>query len=170
MFSFPLDIYPKVEFLDPRVVLFLGASVLFLSWLIGEDSDAGRDWGQEEKGTTEDEMAGWHHWLDGCEFEWTPGAGDGQGGLVCCNSWVRKESDTTERLNWTILFPTVVIPFYIPISSTQGIPFSSYPYQHLLFLSFLIITIPTGVRLYFLVTFFLLRLLAIFLNSLILFV
>ena len=71
------------------------------SWLIGKDSDAGRDWGQEEKGTTEDEMAGWHHRLDGHEFEWTPGVGDGQGGLVCCNSWSRKESDTTERLNWT---------------------------------------------------------------------
>ena len=64
-------------------------------------TDAGRDWGQEEKGTTEDEMAGWHHWLDGRESEWTPGVGDGQGGLVCCSSWGRKESDTTERLNWT---------------------------------------------------------------------
>ena len=73
------------------------------SWLIGKDSDAGRDWGQEEKGTTEDEMAGWHHWLDGRESEWTPGVGDGQGGLACCNSWGRKESDTTERLNWTEL-------------------------------------------------------------------
>ena len=73
------------------------------SWLIGKDSDAGRDWGQEEKGMTEDEMAGWHHWLDGREFEWTPGVGDGQGGLACCNSWGRKESDTTERLNWTEL-------------------------------------------------------------------
>ena len=71
------------------------------SWLIGKDPDAGRDWGQEEKGTTEDEMAGWHHRLDGHEFEWTPGVGDGQGGLACCNSWGHKESDTTERLNWT---------------------------------------------------------------------
>ena len=71
------------------------------SWLIGKDSDAGKDWGQEEKGTTEDEMAGWHHGLNGCEFEWTPGVGDGQGGLACCDSWGRKESDTTERLNWT---------------------------------------------------------------------
>ena len=71
------------------------------SWLIGKDSDAGRDWGQEEKGTTEDEMAGWHHWLDGRESEWTPGVGDGQGGLACCDSWGRKESDMTERLNWT---------------------------------------------------------------------
>ena len=73
------------------------------SWLIGKDSDAGRDWGQEEKGKTEDEMAGWHHRLDGREFEWTPGVGDGQGGLACCNSWGRKESDTTERLIWSDL-------------------------------------------------------------------
>ena len=71
------------------------------SWLIGKDSDAGRDWGQEEKGMTEDEMAGWHHQLDGHESEWTPWVGDGQGGLVCCNSWGCKESDMTERLNWT---------------------------------------------------------------------
>ena len=71
------------------------------SWLTGKDSDAGRGWGQEEKGTTEDEMAGWHHWLDGPESEWTPGVGDGQGGLACYDSWGRKESDTTEWLNWT---------------------------------------------------------------------
>ena len=69
-------------------------------WLIGKDSDAGRDWGQEEKGTTEDEMAGWHHWLDGCEFEGTPGDGDGQGGLVCWDSWGCKELDMAELLNW----------------------------------------------------------------------
>ena len=73
------------------------------SWLIGKDSDAGRDWGQEEKRTTEDEMAGWHHGLDGRESEWIPGDGDGQGGLACCDSWGRKESDTTEWLNWTEL-------------------------------------------------------------------
>ena len=71
------------------------------SWLTRKDPDAGKDWGQEEKGTTEDEMAGWHHWLKGHGFGWTPGVGDGQGGLACCNSWGRKESDTTERLNWT---------------------------------------------------------------------
>ena len=71
------------------------------SWLIGKDYDPGRDWGQEEKGTTEDEMAGWHHRLDGREFEWTPGVGDGQGGLACWDSWGRKELDTTEWLNWT---------------------------------------------------------------------
>ena len=65
-----------------------------------EKTDAGRDWGQE-KGTTEDEMAGWHHQLDEHEFEWTRGVGDRQGGLVCWDSWGRKESDTTERLNWT---------------------------------------------------------------------
>ena len=72
-------------------------------WLIGKDSDAGRDWGQEEKGMTEHEMAGWHHRLDGREFEWTPGVGDGQGGLECCNSRDHKESDMTEELNWTEL-------------------------------------------------------------------
>ena len=70
------------------------------SWLIGKDADIGRDWGQEEKGTTEDEMAGWHHQLDAHEFEWTPGVGDGQGDLVCCHLWDHKESDMTERLNW----------------------------------------------------------------------
>ena len=70
------------------------------SWLIGKDPDAGRDWGQEEKGMTEDEMAGWHHLLDGREFEWTPGVGDGQGGLTCCDLWGRKELDMTEQLNW----------------------------------------------------------------------
>ena len=74
-----------------------------MNWLIGKDPDAGRDWGQEEKGTTEDGMAGWHHWLDGLESEWTPEVGYGQRGLVCCDSWGRKESDTTERLNWTEL-------------------------------------------------------------------
>ena len=73
------------------------------SWLIGKDSDAGRDWGQEGKGMTEDEMAGWHHWINGREFEWTLGVGDGQGSLVCCNSWGRKESDMNEQLNWTEL-------------------------------------------------------------------
>ena len=61
-------------------------------------------WGQEEKGMTEDEMAGWHHWLDGHESEWTPGVGGGHGGLACCDSWGHKESDTTEWLNWTDRF------------------------------------------------------------------
>ena len=84
------------------------------SWLTGKDSDAGRDWGQEEKGMTEDEMAGWHHRLDVREFEWTLVDGDGQGGLVCCNSWGRKELDTTERLNWIlhcVYVPQLSYPF-----------------------------------------------------------
>ena len=73
------------------------------NWLIQKDPDAGKDWRWEKKGMTEDEMAGGYHWLDGRESEWTPGVGDGQGGLVCCDSWGHKESDTTERLNWTEL-------------------------------------------------------------------
>ena len=71
------------------------------SWLIWKDPDAGKDWGQEGKGTTEDEMVGWHHQLNGHGFGWTPGVGDGQGGLACYSSWGRKELDTTEQLNWT---------------------------------------------------------------------
>ena len=86
------------------------------SWLTGKDSDAGRDWGQEEKGMTEDEMAGWQHWLDGHESEWTLGVDDGQGGLVCCDSWGRKESDTTEQLNWTEL--RLLYPWNFPGKNT----------------------------------------------------
>ena len=71
-------------------------------WLIGKEPDAGKDWGQEEKGMTEDEMVGWHHQLDGHGFGWTPGVGDGQGSLACCGSWGCKESDTTEWLNWKL--------------------------------------------------------------------
>ena len=70
------------------------------SWLIWKDPDAGKHWWQEEKGMIEDEMVGWHHWLNGHEFVWTPGAGDGQGGLVCCSAWHPKDTDTTEWLNW----------------------------------------------------------------------
>ena len=73
------------------------------SQLIGKDPDAGRDWRQEEKGTTEDEMVGWHHWLNGRESEQIPGVGDGQGGLACCSPWGQKESDMSEWLNWTEL-------------------------------------------------------------------
>ena len=69
------------------------------SWLIGKDPDAGRYCGQEEKGTREDEMVPWHHWLNGYGFGWTPGVGDGQGGLACCSSWSLKESEKTEHLN-----------------------------------------------------------------------
>ena len=70
------------------------------TWLTGKDPDAGKAWRREEKGTAEGEMVGRHHRLNGHEFEWTPGAGDGQGGLACCNPWGRRELDTTERLNW----------------------------------------------------------------------
>ena len=70
------------------------------SWLIWKDPDAWKDWGQEEKGTTEDETVGWHHWLNGHGFGWTPGVGDGQVGLACCDSWGHKELHRTEWLNW----------------------------------------------------------------------
>ena len=73
------------------------------NWLTGKDPAAGKDWGQEEKGTTEEEMVGWHQWLNGHEFEQAPRVGDGQGSLVCCSPWGHKESDTTEWLNWTEL-------------------------------------------------------------------
>ena len=110
------------------------------NWLIGKDSDAGRDWGQEEKGTTEDEMAGWHHRLDGRESGWTPGVGDGQGGLVCCDSWGRKESDTTERLNWTESkrVPTSSFPPLLCITlyffSWYYFPHNAYDYLKLSYL------------------------------------
>ena len=76
------------------------------NWFLGKDPDAGKDWSQEEKGTTEDETVGWHHWRDGHEFEQAPGVSDDQGSLVCCSSWVVKDqtrlSDWTE-LNWCLL-------------------------------------------------------------------
>ena len=101
------------------------------SWLIGKDPNAGRDWGQEEKGTTEDEMAGWHHQLNAHEFGWTLGVGDGQGGLARCDSWGRKQWDMTKQLNWTELnflpfaqsHPTLCSPmgYSLPGSSVRGI-------------------------------------------------
>ena len=79
------------------------------NWLIGKDLDAGKDWRWEEKGTTEDKMVGWHHWLNRNEVQSTMGVGDGQGGLVCCSPWCHKELDTTEWLNWSELnWPTPV--------------------------------------------------------------
>ena len=95
------------------------------SWLTGKDSGAGRDWGQEEKGMTEDEMAGWHHWLNGCEFEWTPGDVDGQRGLACCDSWGRKESDTTEQLNWLTDWPRRRAAFLLEAPAKN--PFPAFP-------------------------------------------
>ena len=73
------------------------------NWLLRKDSDAGKDWGQEEKGTTEEEIVRWHHWLGGHEFEQAPGVGDGQGGLVSCGSWSRKESDVTELTEMSVV-------------------------------------------------------------------
>ena len=102
----PLDckeiqpIYPKG---DPKAEtpMFWPSDVK--NWLIGKDNDSGKDWKQEEKGMTEDEMVGWHHLLDGHEFEQAPGVGGGQGSLACCSPWGSKESDTTGCLNWTEL-------------------------------------------------------------------
>ena len=101
------------------------------SWLIVKDSDAGRDWGQEEKGTTEDEMAGWCHWIDGREFEWTSGVGDGQGGLVCCDSWVAKSR--TQLSDWTdwhipqILFWLGWEAFLVLTKAELKLRFSTWP-------------------------------------------
>ena len=79
------------------------------SWLIEKDPDAGKDWGQEEKGMTEDEMVGWYYRLSGGEFEWTLGVGDGQGCLAYCGPWGHKKLDTTEQLNQTELSPSAKI-------------------------------------------------------------
>ena len=104
--------------------------------LIGKEPDAEKDWKQEEKGTTQDEMAGWHHWLDGHGFGWTPGVGDGQGGLVCCYSWSHKKSDMTKQLNWTELnwiedvlfwyFLSFWVLFYISLITDKGQSSQSY--------------------------------------------
>ena len=109
----PLDckeiqpVHPKDQSWCSLEGLMLKLKLLYFGHLMceelthGKDPGAGKDWGQEEKGTTEDEIVVWHHRLDGCGFGWIPGVLDGQGGLACCGSWGRKESDTTERLNWT---------------------------------------------------------------------
>ena len=109
----PLD--SKIKLVNPegnQSWIFIGrtdaeAEALILwppdvkNWLIGKDPDSGKNWRQEEKGTTEDEMVGWHHWLNWHEFQQAPGVGDGQGSLACCSPWGCKELDTTEQLNWT---------------------------------------------------------------------
>ena len=89
------------------------------NWLRGKDPDAGKDWTQEEKGMTEDEMVGWHHRLNGHEFEQASGVGDGQGGLVCCSPWGCKELNTTERLNWTAVM--LYAPFHVITYKSRGI-------------------------------------------------
>ena len=103
--------------------MFIGrteAEVLILwphnanSQLTGKDPDAGKNWGQEEKGATDNEMVGWHHQLNGHEFEWTLGVGDGQGGLACCSSWGCKESDTTEQLSWTEVEAVIIADEHFP--------------------------------------------------------
>ena len=91
------------------------------SWLIGKDSDAGRDWRQEEKGTTEDEITGWHHRLDGGDSRWTLGVGDGQGGLVCCDSWVAKRR--TWLNDWTELTEFKYRYFYIIFTVLQSLAY-----------------------------------------------
>ena len=94
------------------------------SWLIEKDPDAGKDWRQEEKGTTEDEMGGWHHWLNGHEFEQAPGAGEGQGGLVWCGPWGgRVGQDWATGLNWRAPCPAgAAVPFLFPRSVTSKLP------------------------------------------------
>ena len=87
------------------------------NWLFGKQPDAGKDWRQDEKRTTEDEMVGWHHWLNGCEFEQAPGVGDRQGSLACCSLWGCKKSDKTGWLNW--IFHTILEKI-LPITSTQS--------------------------------------------------
>ena len=116
---------------------------MLLSWLIGKDPDAGKDWGQEEKGVTEDQMVGWYHWLNGHEFEQTPGDHEGQGSLVCCSSWGHKELDTTEQLNhndnmlWTfntqalylcLLSKVTAIPLF-SVNIISPYPFPPAPFQ-----------------------------------------
>ena len=87
------------------------------SWLVGKDPDTGKDWGQGEKGTTEDEMVGWHHRLNGHRFGWTMGVGDGQGGLACCGLWGCKESDTwATELNWLCLNSAYILGKYAKLT------------------------------------------------------
>ena len=109
----PLD-YKEIQLVNPKgnqSWIFIGRTdaeaetpILWLpdakNWLIGNDPDAGKDWKHEQKGMTEDEMVGWHYWVDGDEFEQAPGVGDGQGSLECCSPWGCKELDTNEQTNW----------------------------------------------------------------------
>ena len=89
------------------------------NWFIVKDPDAGKDWRREEKGPTYDVMVGWHHRLNGHEFELAPWVGDGQGGLACCNRWGCKESDTTEWLNWLTYRWIQYLPYLSPHCSSS---------------------------------------------------
>ena len=126
----PLDFHPKGN--QPWV--FIGRTDVVAetpifwppdanSWLIRKDPDAGKDWRQAEKGTTEDETVEWHHWLNGHVFKQALWVGDGQGSLVCCSPWGCKESGMTEWLNWTELSCTLVfwtIKWYNSSHTTKG--------------------------------------------------
>ena len=104
------------------------------SWLIWKDPDAGKDWGQEKKGTTEDEMVRWHHRLNGHRFGWTLEAGDGQGGLACYGSWGHKESDTNEQLNWLtdsfIHYILHITHIHLPVSQPSKMSYVSEGQNH----------------------------------------
>ena len=110
------------------------------NWLTGKDPDAGKDWGQKKKGTKEDEMVGWHHRLNGHEFEQAPGVGDGQGSLACCSPWGHKELDTTEQVNWTMEKYPILSKHLNEFSHSEhespnselGHPVSQKPHQDLL--------------------------------------
>ena len=122
----PLD-YKEIQLVNPKgnqSWIFIGRTdaeaetpILWLpdakNWLIGNDPDAGKDWKHEQKGMTEDEMVGWHYWVDGDEFEQAPGVGDGQGSLECCSPWGHKESDLTDWLNWTKLITNSINKLFI---------------------------------------------------------
>ena len=106
------------------------------NWLTWKYPDAGKDWGQEEKGTTEDQMVGWHHWLNGHGFGWTLGVSDGQGGLACWSSWGLKESHTTEWLNWTeliIIFTLLPLPSPLYLFATLSLTILTITFQLLYF-------------------------------------
>ena len=112
------------------------------NWLIGKDPDAGKDRRQEEKGMIEDEMVGWHHGLNGNDFELTPGVGDGQESLVCCSPWVCKELDTSEWLNWTKLIsvrkPQIIVSDYVWLSQIKLLPMWSNTLSEKLFNMYII--------------------------------
>ena len=115
--------------LQARILEWVAALYNAKSWLIEKDPYAGKDWGQEEKGTAEDKMVGWHHQLNVYGFGWTLAVGDGQGGLVCCSSWGRKESDMTELLNWTELNwkSKSLLPLWPPHPCLSSLPTTDCP-------------------------------------------